>query len=240
MTRARRPPPVTVIAGAAILALALTGCSNNNSGGSPATPTTPTTPTPAANRAPVINAAAVSPAWGMATLTSHAFSAAASDPDGDALTYAWSFGNGTTASSAAASVVYGNAETTVYDATLTVTDARGATATSTIQVTSASMTGTWTGMLIGAPVTVRLTQAAGGIVTGSWDQPTLGAVGEVGPSGAPGLVKADGSFDLRFKVRVGSFVDFYYRGNVDPGGRRLNGNLFDSGFTGQPMPLDKQ
>ncbi|WP_452176640.1 ThuA domain-containing protein [Georgenia satyanarayanai] len=61
------------------------------------------------------------------------FTATATDPDGDTpLTYAWDFGDGTTADTAQASHTY-----TVpgrYTATVTVTDARGATTTESVQV----------------------------------------------------------------------------------------------------------
>jgi PKD repeat protein len=55
-----------------------------------------------------------------------------SDADGDALTYAWDFGDGTTADSAVADHAF--AATGSYDVTLTVTDPSGATDTATVPV----------------------------------------------------------------------------------------------------------
>jgi DNA/RNA endonuclease G (NUC1) len=58
---------------------------------------------------------------------------ASADPDGDALTYAWEFGDGATATGNTPSHVYGDDGT--YEARLTVTDPFGATSTATAAVT---------------------------------------------------------------------------------------------------------
>ncbi|MEV4947081.1 lectin [Streptomyces sp. NPDC053755] len=70
---------------------------------------------------------------GKAPLTVAFSSAASSDPDGDALRFAWKFGDGGTSTSAAPSHTY-----TVngrYTAELTVTDATGKQATASVQIT---------------------------------------------------------------------------------------------------------
>jgi hypothetical protein len=135
-------------------------------------------------------------------------------------------------------VTYNNANTTTYQATVTVRDSKGASANANVSVTSATITGTFAGTLLGAPMTVMLTQFQGGVVTGTWQQP-FGS-GDVGPTGEPGRIQANGQFELRFKVKQGSFNDFYYRGTMDPTGQRLTGNLQGSGFTGQFMQLEKR
>ena len=62
------------------------------------------------------------------------FSANGTDPDGDALTYAWDFGDGGTSFLQNPSHTYTAAGS--YTATVTVTDSRGATATDTVVVTA--------------------------------------------------------------------------------------------------------
>jgi hypothetical protein len=61
----------------------------------------------------------------IATLTIHNFTAAAAAPDGDAISYSWNFGGGITSSNQNQSVTYQNANTTTFQAVVTVTDSRG-------------------------------------------------------------------------------------------------------------------
>jgi len=63
---------------------------------------------------------------------STSFASTASDPDGDALTYSWDFGDGATATTANPSHTYISAGT--YTATVTVTDIANATATSSVVI----------------------------------------------------------------------------------------------------------
>ena len=215
-----------LLLGALIFTVA--GCGG---GGSTNTPTTPTTPTPpATNRAPTITATTVNPGWGISTLTTHVFTASASDPDGDAI-YSWDFANGTSNSSADGSVIYNNANTNTYQATLTARDSKGATTTASVSVTSVTLAGTWAGTIQGSPLSTTLTQYLGGLVDGTWQVPTRGNTGDVGPTGEPGKIQANGQFELRFKVRQGSFQDFYYRGTINPSGQQMTGALQDPGLT---------
>jgi glucose/arabinose dehydrogenase/PKD repeat protein len=78
--------------------------------------------TGSANQAP--NAViAAAPTYGAAPLSVAFDGSGSADPDGDALTYAWDFGDGGTASGATPSHIY--AANGVYSATLTVHDSRG-------------------------------------------------------------------------------------------------------------------
>lgn len=233
---------ITWTAALLIAIIGFTACGGDSGGssGSPSSPSTPTTPTPPANRAPVISSANVNPPWGVSTLTTHSFTGSATDPDGDSISYKWDFGNGTSSSSSSSSVTFTNANTATYQATLTATDSKGSSTSTTVSVVSTTMAGLWTGTMIGLPISTDMTQYLGGVVGGTFAIPAAGISGEIGPSGAPGKIQANGQFELRFKARSGgAFQDFYYRGTMDPTGRRLSGTLQGSGFTGEFMELMK-
>ncbi|MET0418671.1 MAG: PQQ-dependent sugar dehydrogenase, partial [Actinoplanes sp.] len=81
------------------------------------------------NRAP-IPVASATPTSGQAPLTVAFSSAGSSDPDGDALTYSWNFGDGTTSTAANPTKTYSTNGT--YSATLTVRDPQGATGSASV------------------------------------------------------------------------------------------------------------
>ncbi|MBB5872547.1 glucose/arabinose dehydrogenase [Allocatelliglobosispora scoriae] len=84
------------------------------------------------NRAPIAKASS-NKVGGTAPLTVAFSSAGSSDPEGGALTYAWNFGDGTTSTAANPSKTYtANGQ---YNATLTVRDPQGATASSSVIIT---------------------------------------------------------------------------------------------------------
>ena len=85
---------------------------------------------PPGNRPPTVQAGAL-PASGPAPLAV-LFTAAGSDPDGDVLTYAWDFGDGSTGTGRRARHTYTANGT--YTAKVTVKDLAGATGTATVQV----------------------------------------------------------------------------------------------------------
>jgi PKD repeat protein len=85
-------------------------------------------------RAPAVTAS-VTPASGVAPLAA-AFSASASDPDGEAVALTWSFGDGVSATGPSPTHVYTRAGT--YTATVAATDEGGVTSTATAPVTVAA------------------------------------------------------------------------------------------------------
>ncbi len=120
------------------------------------------------NKAPVVTGVSSDPASGtvgIAAVTEYRFTAQASDPDGDTLTYEWNFGDGGSGSGANPTHVYAQAGT--FNVSLTVKDPKGKTATGSASVTVVNLTGTWNGSLAGTlTLQMTLTQS-GSNLTGS-------------------------------------------------------------------------
>jgi cytochrome c len=91
------------------------------------------------NRAPVARATAT-PSSGTSPLTVNFSSAGSSDPDGTALTYRWTFGDGATSTAANPSHTY--SARGQFNAQLTVTDGEGKTGVANITITSGNTTPT--------------------------------------------------------------------------------------------------
>lgn len=219
-----------------VSSLVIAACGGDSSPSSPSSPSTPSAPTPPVqqNRAPVINTLNFAPGFGIAGLTQFSYNASASDPDGDAVTYSWDIA-GNAASGPNGTMTFANGG----DATVrvTATDSKGATASDSRTFVVGSMAGSWrvtTGMLIGA--TFNLTQSPTGLVTGTFSLPGIGN-GNTDPA-QPGRI--DGNGTLTMRVKVAPYTDFNMNGTMENSGRRVNGSLQGSGFTGQPFTLTKQ
>jgi hypothetical protein len=103
-------------------------CIATNSGGS----ATSNAATLTVNLIPALTSAAFALPNPALVSQSVVFTAAASDADGDTLTYAWNFGDGVTDSGA--SVAHAYAVSGTYTATVTISDPAGATVTSSVLV----------------------------------------------------------------------------------------------------------
>ena len=118
------------------------------------------------------------PTGDVATGTAIAFTAAATDADGDLLSYAWDFGNGSTSTAQNPSFTYTTAGT--YTAKVTVSDGRGGTDSKTLPVVvtqpnrAPTVTGSRTPTGVVAPgtsiaFTATGTDADSDTLTYSWD-----------------------------------------------------------------------
>jgi PKD repeat protein len=110
---------------------------------------------------PPVAMAAANPTSGFAPLTVAFDGTGSSDPDGSITLYAWTFGDGASASSATVSHAYGSAGS--YTAQLTVTDNRGASSSTTVSIAV-----TTNPTLINAPSGLTASSPKPGKVTLRW------------------------------------------------------------------------
>jgi PKD repeat protein len=110
---------------------------------------------------PPVAMAAANPTSGFAPLTVAFDGTGSSDPDGSITSYAWTFGDGASASSATVSHAYGSARS--YTAQLTVTDNRGASSSTTVSIAV-----TTNPTLINAPSGLTASSPKPGKVTLRW------------------------------------------------------------------------
>ena len=128
-----------------------------------------TAPTPFANSAPVIGNLTVSATSVVpnATVSVHV---TASDPDGDALTYAWTAGGGSFADAAATDTTWSSATSGTFVLTLTVKDVHGMSASASVTVVvsdSAGKGGANVNVALNtAPVATNLTATPGYLKAG--------------------------------------------------------------------------
>ncbi|MBN2370627.1 MAG: PEGA domain-containing protein [Vicinamibacteria bacterium] len=114
------------------------------------------------NKPPTAGSVEVDPAVALMAATAVKFSAAgASDPDGDALTYTWDFGDGSSGSGETATHVY--AAEGAYQVIVTVSDGKK-DVTATGSVTVKSLTGVWRGSIAFVlPMTMNLRQTGASV-----------------------------------------------------------------------------
>jgi PKD repeat protein len=111
--------------------------------------------------APPVALVGANPTSGIAPLAVTFSAAGSSDPDGTIASYAWTFGDGGSASGASAAHTYAAAGT--YTAKLTVTDNGGATASQTVTITASADPN-----VINAPSGLTASAAKKGAVTLKW------------------------------------------------------------------------
>jgi hypothetical protein len=173
----------------------------------------------------------MTPSFGIAQLTQFSFSGSASDPDGDAISFAWDVAGNPFSGTNGTITFSGGGNGT---ARLTVTDSKGATATDTRTFVVGSPTGTWTGTFSSWTFTSHLTQSATAITGDYSDQ--LGP-GRLDPAVA-NTIDANGNVKLRYKQAV--YSDFTFTGTMDATGRRITGVVNGSGYVNTPFTMTKQ
>jgi hypothetical protein len=187
------------------------------------------------NSAPTLTGITATPPGGLVNGTTIAFSGQAlRDPDNDPLTYAWEFGDGGTATSATPSHVY----TTIGSFTpkLTVSDGKH-TVSASGTVTIKSLTGTWTGVIVGLPGTVTVTGTfvltqSGTSISGTYSDP-------FGPGTISGAVSTTSPI-VSMTIRQQGFTPFVFTGNPNGSVDAVSGLLNQSGFVNTPITINRQ
>lgn len=143
------------------------------------------------NSAPVAGSVTASPAIALMASDNVSFSAQASDPDNDPLTYRWDFGDGTTSAEPSPRHIYSSAGT--FNVQVTVSDGKES-ATGTGTVTVRSLTGTWRSDTIQSnfgPVNVTLALTQNGTTLTGTNPVIVGPTGSGGPGALTGTVRTE-------------------------------------------------
>ncbi len=96
---------------------------------------------PPDNRAPTVDIGFEPPGEALTGITTMTFTASGADPDGDALTYRWNFGDGTTATGETARHLYDSAGVFVVE--VAADDGRGRSSVDRVNVTARTLGGAW-------------------------------------------------------------------------------------------------
>jgi len=222
------------------LVLALSGAACGGSDDSPSSPT-------ASNQNPALAGVTVTPTFGVAYLTTFTFTSSASDPDGDALAYAWTFVDGFRGqiSTGSSATVQGTFQVAFpapgVKARLSVTDGKGGSATAESKsFVIGSMSAGWMVTSSRFPGVamyyLQLTQDSTGRVTGEIRDGGAAKLGTTDPA-APGQIDAQGRLTL-LRLKFTSGVDVTINGQMQPDGIRVTGtfvNTHHAAYNGVPL-----
>jgi PKD repeat protein len=191
------------------------------------------------NKPPVVSSVSVSAPTALLGLNSTVtFTAQASDPDNNELTYAWEFGDGGTGTGA--SVTHTYSTTGTFTVRVTVSDGKDS-ATNQTTVTIRSLTASWRSDAITSiagtlNMVFALTQS-GSTITGTFTQ---GA--GTGPI-SNGSVRATAprvTFTVTPSLTGEAFPPFTFTGDPSADFNTITGVLNGSGFVNQPIVIVRQ
>lgn len=186
------------------LMLVLPGCGGGGGDGGP---------TGSSNGSPSGNLTATPSGPVLLAATAVRFTATATDPDGDAITYNWNFGDGTTASGATVTHVFNSAGS--LNVVLTLSDSKGAQSTAQNIVVVKSLTGRWVDA--DPRFQVELTQN-GATFTGSVTVSGFGPVSNI----SDGAVSDPRAVAFHRESFVRGFATVDYRGSLDASLDKMN------------------
>jgi hypothetical protein len=178
------------------------------------------------------------PTFGISQLTQFQYSATATDPDGDTVTYSWDIASNPS-SNASGVITFSNGGNGT--AKLTISDGKGGSASDSRTFVVGWMTGNWSGTIHTFPIRFALTQN-GGTITGTFSLTGTVFSGQLDPA-ATNTINSAGHVVIRCKVTAGNappVSDFTLTGDMDTTGIKITGGVTGSGFSGQPFTLTKE
>lgn len=175
------------------------------------------------NDKPEAGAILYSPAEvGVAGLTEFELRAqGARDPEGQSLSYAWSFGDGSSGNGSPVKHRFSQAGT--FRVVLTVSDGKK-TATAEADVTVRDLSGRWQGTFATYNFTMELTHSASGLSGSYSDRDGAGTV--------RGVFESPRSLELRVTQR--NFAEIVFRGTIDSQATKITGFVY-----GQPFSMTR-
>ena len=192
------------------------------------------------NTPPSIGSVTASPTVALQNVSSVSFSVQATDPDGDALTYSWDFGDGASATGQTATHLYTTSGTFTVKAT--ARDAKGSSDGQTT-VTVRNLSGTWSATTVGSvfgDITETYTLSQSGTSVAGSVSATTGASGTfpAGPVSNGSL--RDASPRVTFTVTHTNFNPYTFTGDPGPDVNTLVGVFNGSGYSNQPVTVTRR
>src|SRR3954468_14454325 len=192
------------------------------------------------NTAPSVGSVTASPTTALQNATSISFSVQANDPDGDALTYSWDFGEGASATGQTAAHLYTTSGS--FTVRATARDQKSS-ADGQTTVTVRNLSGTWAATTIGSmfgDITEVYTLSQTGTSVAGSVSATSGASG-IFPTGpvSNGSVR-DTSPRITFTVTHTGFVPYTFTGDTGPDVNTLVGVCNGSGYSNQPVTVTRR